>query len=149
MDFSLTDEQRAIADLAGQILGDGCVLERLKAVEQSDDRYDRELWAEFAKAGLLGAALPETVGGSGGGFIEICLLLEQQGKRVAMLPLLPTIVSAAMPLAQFGSREQQQRYLPGVVAGTTLLSAALSEHGTDSRSPVTTATPEGKNWRLD
>jgi len=149
MDFSLTDEQRALTDLAGEILTDRCTLERLKAIESSDERTDGELWAQLAKAGLLGAALPESAGGSGGGLVEICLLLEQQGKRVAMLPLLPTIVSGAMPLARFGSTAQQQRYLPGVVSGDTLLSAALSELGTDSRAPVTTAKPEGKLWRLD
>jgi len=148
MDFSLTDEQRALADLAAQILTDRCKLERLKAIESSDERYDRELWAEFAKAGLLGAALPENAGGSGGGFVEACLLLEQQGRRVAPLPLLPTIVSAAMPLARFGSAGQQQRFLPGVAAGTTLLTAALTELGADARSPVTTAKPDGKSWRL-
>ena len=148
MDFSLTDEQRALADLAGQILTDKCTLERLKAVERSDDRYDAAVWAEFAKAGLLGAALPESVGGSGGGFVEICLLLDQQGRRVAMLPLLSTIVSAALPLVRFGSSEQQRRYLPGVVGGQTLLSAALTELGADARLPATTAKPEGKSWRL-
>jgi alkylation response protein AidB-like acyl-CoA dehydrogenase len=147
MDFSLTDEQRALADLAAQILGDKCTLERLKTVEHGEARYDSDIWAEFAKAGLLGAALPESVGGSGGGFIEMCLLLEQQGKRVAMLPLLSTIVSAALPLAHFGSSEQR-RYLPDVVSGQTLLSAALTEQGTDSRAPLTTATPDGKGWRL-
>ncbi len=148
MDFSQTDDQRALADLAGQILTDRCTLERLKAIERSDERYDRDLWAEFAKAGLLGAALPESAGGSGGGFIEACLLLEQQGRRVALLPLLPTLVSAAMPLVRFGSEEQQQRYLPGVAAGKTLLTAALTELGADSRVPVTTATPDGIRWRL-
>ncbi len=149
MDFSLTDEQRALADLAGQILGDKCTLERLKAIERSDERYDRDVWAEFAKAGLLGAALPENVGGSGGGFVDICLLLEQQGRRVALLPLLPTIVSAALPLARFGSAEQRRSYLPGVAAGTTLLTAALTELGADPRLPATTATPDGKSWRLN
>jgi alkylation response protein AidB-like acyl-CoA dehydrogenase len=148
MDFSLTDEQRALADLAEQILGDKCTLERLKAIEHSDHRYDTDVWAEFAKAGLLGAALPENVGGSGGGFIDICLLLEQQGKRVGMLPLLSTVVSAALPIVRFGSSEQQQRYLPGVVSGQTLLSAALTEQGTDSRAPMTTVTADGNGWRL-
>lgn len=148
MDFSLTDEQRAMADLAAQILTDRCTLERLKTIEQSDDRYDRDLWAELAKAGLLGAALPERAGGSGGGFVEICMLLEQQGRRVAMLPLLPTVVAAALPIARFGSAEQQQRYLPGVTAGGTLLTAALVEQGTDSRVPTTVAAPDGKGWRL-
>jgi alkylation response protein AidB-like acyl-CoA dehydrogenase len=148
MDFSLTDEQRALAELAAQILADHCTLERLKAIEAGDDRYDRDLWAELAKAGLLGAALPESAGGSGGSFLEICLLLEQQGRRVAPLPLLPAIVSAALPLARFGSPQQQQRYLPGVVSGERLLSAALSEVGADSRAPATKAQRDGSGWRL-
>jgi alkylation response protein AidB-like acyl-CoA dehydrogenase len=148
MDFSLTDEQRAIVELAAQILADRCTPDRLKAIEASQDRCDRELWAEFAKAGLLGVGLPESAGGSGGSFLDLCLLLEQQGRRVAPLPLVPIIASAALPLARFGSAEQQQRYLPGVLAGTALLSAALIELGADSRSPVTTATPDGQQWRL-
>lgn len=148
MDFSLTDEQHAVAELAAQILTDGCTLQRLKTVEASEDRFDRELWAEFAKAGLLGAALPESIGGSGGGLVDLCLFLEQQGRRVAPIPLLPTLVSAALPLARFGSADQQKRYLPGVVAGTTLLTAALSELGTESRAPQTVAKPDGKVWRL-
>jgi acyl-CoA dehydrogenase len=148
MDFSLTDEQRALSELAAQIFGDQCTLERLKAIERSNDRYDRDLWAEFAKAGLLGAALPEARGGSGGGFIEACLLLEQQGKRLAPIPLLSTLVSAAMPLARFGTTQQQQHYLPAVVAGTTILSAALSELGADPRVPVTAAVAAGDGWTL-
>ncbi|MFQ5665608.1 MAG: acyl-CoA dehydrogenase family protein [Candidatus Binatia bacterium] len=148
MDFSLSDEQHAMAELAARILADRCTLERLKAVEASDDRYDRQLWTEFAKAGLLGAALPERVGGSEGGLVEICLLLEQQGRRVAMIPLLPVIVSAAMPLARFGSAEQQQRYLPDVIAGKTLLTAALTELGSGSRAPACAATRVGEAWRL-
>jgi alkylation response protein AidB-like acyl-CoA dehydrogenase len=149
MDFSFTDEQRAIAELAAQILTDRCPLERLKAVEASEDRYDRELWSELAKAGLLGAALPESVGGSGGGFIEACLLLEQQGRRVALLPVLSTIVSAAMPLVRFGTKEQQQSYLSGVANGNTVLTAALSELGGDARTPTTTATPDRSGWKLN
>ncbi|HVN83536.1 MAG TPA: acyl-CoA dehydrogenase family protein [Candidatus Binatia bacterium] len=149
MDFSLTDEQRALSELAAQILTDRCPLERLKAVEGSEDRFDRELWNEFARAGLLGAALPESVGGSGGGFIEACLLLEQQGKRVAPLPIVSTIVSAAMPLMRFGTKEQQQRYVTGVASGKTFLSAALTELGTDARTPTTAATPDGGGWKLN
>ncbi len=148
MDFSLTDEQRALGDLAAQILRDKCPLERLKAVEQSDDGYDAALWAELAKAGLLAVALPEAFGGSGGGFLELCLLLEQQGRRVAPLPLLAALVSAALPIARFGSREQQAAHLRDLAAGQTLLSAALGEPGADPRSPVTEATPDGRGWRL-
>lgn len=148
MDFSFTDEQHAIADLAKQIFTDHCTLERLKAIETSSDRYDTELWAACAKAGLLGAALPELAGGTGGGLVEICLILEQQGRRVAPLPLVASVVSAAMPLARFGSAAQQERFLPGFLDGTVLLSAALTELGADSRTPIAIAQPDGHGWRL-
>ncbi len=145
MDFSLSDEQRALSDLAGRILADRATPERLKAVERSEERYDRELWAELGKAGLLGAAFAE----NGGGFLEACLLLEQQGKHVALLPLLTTIVSAAMPLARFGSKDQQARYLAAALAGDLLLTAALTEPVADPRSPVAQAKRDGGGWRID
>jgi len=149
MDFSLSDEQRAMAELAGQILKDRTTSEHLRAIEASAERIDHETWSELARAGLLGAALPESAGGSGGGFVEICLLLEQQGKRPALVPLLATIVAGGMPIARFGSKALQERYLPGVVRGETILTAALEEPGADPRSPVTTAAPDdGGGYRL-
>ncbi|MCX8072376.1 MAG: acyl-CoA/acyl-ACP dehydrogenase [Candidatus Binatia bacterium] len=148
MDFSFTDEQKALANLAGDIFRDRCSLDRLKAVEQSDDGYDRELWSALANAGLLGAAIPESFGGSGGGFIEACLLFEQQGRHTALLPLLPTIVSA-MALVRFGRDEQQQQFLPSVCTGETMLTAGLSELGASERSPTTMASLIEGQWRLN
>ena len=56
----------------------------------------------------------------------------------------------ADPIARHGSPEQQQRFLPGVVAGTRILSAGLAEPGrSDPTSPATTARRDGPNWRLD
>ncbi len=149
MDFSITEDQQALSNLAAQIFGDHSALERLKTVERSADRYDTALWAEVAKAGLLGAALPESANGSGGGFLEMCLILEQQGKKLPLLPLVPTIVGGAMPIARFGSEAQQSKFLPGVVEGRTLLGAALSELNTDERHPATTATPSGEGWKIN
>jgi len=148
MDFSFTEEQKAIADLTEQILTDHCTLARLKAVEASPERYDTALWAAFAAAGLLGAALPEALGGSGGGLIEMCLILEQQGRRVAPIPLVPAIISSAMPIARYGSAEQQQRFLPPLIEGSTLLTAALTEQDADSRNPTTSASRSGDKWHL-
>jgi 3-oxocholest-4-en-26-oyl-CoA dehydrogenase beta subunit len=149
MDFSLTEEQRALADLAAKILADRCTLGRLKAIERGEERHDAEVWAQLARAGLLGAALFEEAGGSGGGFVEMCLLLEQQGRRLAMIPLLPTLVSAAMPIARFGAEEQKRRWLPGVVSGASILTAALTEPGADPRLPATQAARDAEGWRLD
>jgi len=149
MDFSFTEEQRALSDLADKILRDRATLERLKALEQSEDGYDAELWAELARAGLLGACLPESLGGSGGGLVEACLILEQQGRHVVLLPLLPTLIGGAMLLARFGSQELQKKYIPAVCSGEAILTAALSELGTDARAPITMATPNGSEWRLN
>jgi 3-oxocholest-4-en-26-oyl-CoA dehydrogenase beta subunit len=149
MDLAFTDEQRALAELAGKILADRATLDRLKVIEKTDERYDRDLWGDFARAGLLGAALPESVGGSGGGFVEMCLLLQEQGARAAMIPLLSTLVSGAMAIERFATAAQREQYLSAVVSGDVLLSAALVELGADPRTPTARATREARGWRLD
>jgi acyl-CoA dehydrogenase len=87
MDFSLTEEQQAVADLAAQIFSGRCAVDRVKEIEATTDRVDRELWAELARANLLGIAVPEEFGGSGLDIVALCALLEQQGRRVAPVPL--------------------------------------------------------------
>jgi alkylation response protein AidB-like acyl-CoA dehydrogenase len=149
MDFALTEEQQATRDLARQILTDRETHEHLKEVEAGGEGFDRDTWAELAKAGLLGIALPEDAGGSGLGFVALCQLLEEVGRTVSPVPVLPTVVLGALPIARFGSDAQQQQYLPGVVAGDTVLTAALVETGTDPLHPTTTARPDGDGWRVD
>ena len=80
----------------------------------------RELWADLAKADLLGLSLPESVGGGGYGFLEVCLLLERLGRAVAPIPLLPTLV-AAFAIGRFGTDEQRTRLLPAVIAGDSVV----------------------------
>jgi alkylation response protein AidB-like acyl-CoA dehydrogenase len=149
MDFSFSEEQEAVRDLAKQILEGQVTHERLKELEGGDERFDRKLWQELANAGLLGITLPEAVGGAGQSFLAAALLLEQVGRTVAMVPVLPTIVMGAMPIAEFGSDDQQQRYLPGVASGDIVLTAALTEFGTDPLHPTTTARRAGDGWSLD
>jgi 3-oxocholest-4-en-26-oyl-CoA dehydrogenase beta subunit len=66
------------------------------------------------------------------------------------VPLWPTLVLGALPIAELGTSEQQRAWLPGVVRGEVLLTAALSEAGAnDPLRPRTTATRDGAGWRLD
>src|SRR5260370_34066451 len=69
MDFALTEEQEATRDLARQILTDRETHEHLKEIEAGGEGFDRDTWAELAKAGLLGIALPEDAGGGGRGVV--------------------------------------------------------------------------------
>src|ERR1700687_2386991 len=123
-------------------------LQHLKERDRSDDWYDLATWREFAKANLLGIALPETVGGLGFGFLDLCMVLREVGRQVAPLPMIPTLVSAALPIARFGT-DAQRAVLSKVVAGDLLLTAALVEYGSEPERPATTATRAGDGWRLD
>jgi acyl-CoA dehydrogenase len=150
MDFTLSEEQVAVRDLAEQIFQGSVTVESVKAVEASEDRVDRELWQALAEAGLLGIALPEDAGGSGLGVVELCLMLEQQGRVVAPVPVWATVVLGALAIAEFGSPEQRSAWLPGVVAGDVFLTAALAEAGVnDVFRPQTRATRTAGGWRLD
>jgi alkylation response protein AidB-like acyl-CoA dehydrogenase len=150
MDFSFTEDQDALRQLVRKIFDDHFTHERLKAIDQAGEWFDRTVWAELAKASLLGVALPDDVGGSGLGFIELCVLLEEVGRAVAPLPLWPTLVLGAAPIDLFGSEAQRKRWLPGVVAGDVILTAALVESGWDPPGTVTArATRDGGQWRLD
>ncbi len=149
MDFALTEEQEATRDLARQILTDRETHEHLKEIEAGGEGFDRDTWAELAKAGLLGVALPEDVGGSGLGFVALCQLLEEIGRTVAPVPVLPTVVLGALPIARLGGEEQRRRWLPGVASGDTVLTAALVELGADPLHPSTSTTRDGAGFRLD
>ncbi|HBZ72487.1 MAG TPA: acyl-CoA dehydrogenase [Deltaproteobacteria bacterium] len=150
MDFAYSEDQQSLRELARKILEDRATHERLKQVESSEDRVDRELWAELAKANLLGVAISEEHGGMGMGFLELCILLEEVGRTVAPVPAWATLVLGALPVSKFGSAEQQRRLLPAVVSGAALLSAALLEPGSDDLArPSTTARREGGVFRLE
>ena len=115
MDFSFSEEQEAVRELADRIFTDLSTQERLREMEpEADgDRFDRKLWSELAAAGLLGIALPEGVGGAGLGFLETGLLAEAAGRTAAYVPVVETLAAAAPAIARFGTEAQQQRWLPG------------------------------------
>lgn len=153
MDFTFTEEQETISKVARGLFDRRATPERLTELEAGDTRYDAALWKELAAVDLLGVGLPESVGGScvsGGGFVELGVLLAEVGRSVAPAPVYATLVLGADPIARHGSREQQQRFLPWVIAGTRILTAGLQEPGrSDPMSPSTKAFRDGANWRLE
>ncbi|MFN8643555.1 MAG: acyl-CoA dehydrogenase family protein [Candidatus Binatia bacterium] len=149
MDFDFHDDEQAVADLARRIIGDHATNERLKALAARGAAYDAELWQALATASLLGAAIPEAHGGAGLGFLALGLLAREVGRGVAPLPIYPTLVLGALPLAQFGSAAQRAHWLPEVARGARLLTAALVEPGSsDPLAPATAAAPDGEGVRL-
>lgn len=130
MDLTFTTEQEAVADLATTILDDTSGPEQLRAAERAGQQpWSRDAWSKLADAGLLGIGLPEAHGGAGLGFVETCLVIEAVARHAAPLPAYASLVLGAGPIARFGSPEQQRRWLPGVVDGSTVLSGLLVGDG--------------------
>jgi alkylation response protein AidB-like acyl-CoA dehydrogenase len=153
MDFALTEEQRAVSEAAEGVFSGGLAEpERIAMVECTEERFDRPLWQALAAADLLGLSVPEDQGGGGFGLMELCLLLEAQGNAVAPVPLWPTLVLGALPLAHFGSPAQKAAWLPGVVSGDVVLTGALNASAlSPTSSPTVRARRDGEDggWVLE
>jgi len=157
MDFTYSEEQEAVRQLAGQIFTERATHESLKAIEAAagpEGPIDRDLWRELAKAGLLGIHLSEDVGGADLDFVAACLVIEAAGRTAAYVPVVETMVYGALPIAQFGTEAQRKTWLTGVASGETILTAAMAElvgevilpGGTE---PATTATEQSDgSWVL-
>ncbi|OBF11122.1 acyl-CoA dehydrogenase family protein [Mycobacterium sp. 852002-10029_SCH5224772] len=153
MDFSFTEEQETVGKVARQLFDHRATAEHLtdleSGVETGGVRYDHALWRELASSDLLGIALPESVGGSGGSFLDLGVLLAEVGWSVAPVPAYATLVLGADTIARHGDSSIQQRYLPKVVAGDAILTAALAEPGnSDPTAPRTIARADGDAWTL-
>jgi len=148
VDFSFTEEQEAVRELAARIFADLATNDRLREIESTDDRFDAKLWGELASAGLLGMWLPESVGGAGLGFVAAAIVAEEAGRTAAAVPVVASTVLGAGPIARFGEGQHHRRWLEPMVAGEVVLSAALVEHGGDPARPKLAARRDGDRWHL-
>lgn len=149
MDFTYSDDQIALRDLAARIFDRGAPDVMLAERSAGRCAYDAGAWRQLAETGLLGLAIGPGFGGLGLGMVDLGLLLEEQGRTLAAVPLTATIVLAAMTIDRFGADAQRQRYLPAVLEGAALLTAAIDEAGNpDPLYPATRARQDGGGWIL-
>jgi alkylation response protein AidB-like acyl-CoA dehydrogenase len=158
MDFTYSEEQDAVRELAARMFGERSTHERLRAIEVAaadEGPFDRDLWTELANAGLLGIHLSEEFGGAGLDFVAACLVVEAAGRTAAYVPVVETMVYGAVPIAQFGTDDQRKAWLTGVASGETILTAALAELAGEvilpgGVAPATTATRQADgSWVLN
>ena len=149
MNFALSEDQTSLRELAAQILSDNSTDESLRAFARDARPYDEALWRTLAETGLLGLAIPQDQGGLGLGLLDLALLIEEQGRTLAPVPLLATLVLGALPIAAFGT-PAQQGLLADVAAGKMVLTAALEETGNhDPARPRLRAVATADGWTLD
>ena len=143
MDFTLNEEQQAVAELANRIMGDHLDMERHMEIEAEGEWFDRYLYADLASAGLVGIGLGEDVGGGGLDLIAVGQLLEAQGRHVAPVPLWSGKL-AALAVDAFGSDEQRRRELPGCADGSNVLTLGLQEYLNDDITSPTARVVDSK-----
>lgn len=147
MNFDLSEEQRAIADMAGSVFADYCNDDQIRTFWDSGKDYDAPLWQQLVDTGLMGLIVPEADGGSGLGMLELMLALEQQGRHVAPVPLWRQQLVAAV-LAKFAPATLKSAWLEKLVAGTAL--ATLSLDGLSAARGLTLhAKTTASGWQLD
>jgi alkylation response protein AidB-like acyl-CoA dehydrogenase len=142
MDFTISEDLGIVEQLAKQILGDFTEVDKLKAIEAQETRFDPALWQALAEAGLLGVDIDEDQGGMGLGYFALCMLCEEVGRTVAPVPVIPVLVGAAGTLRRFGSDAQKNQWLTGIASGASIVTSALEEYqNEDPATPAATAEP--------
>ena len=124
MDFLLTEDQRAIAEMANGLFRDYCSDEQMRELDGSTEPFMKAVWQTSIETGLHALAIPEEFGGSGLGMTELYCVLNAQGASLALVPIWEHQL-AACTLAEFAG-EHHSATISAAAAGENLLSLALS-----------------------
>jgi 3-oxocholest-4-en-26-oyl-CoA dehydrogenase beta subunit len=125
MDYALDEQQTDVRQLADDIFTRCVTPSRLTDLETAGDWFDADLWRELATAGLVGIAIAEESGGSGAGFVELCLVIEAAARAAAAVFLVESSV-AALAISGFGTDTAKSALLAPYCAGELLLSSAVA-----------------------
>ncbi|MBT7613445.1 MAG: isovaleryl-CoA dehydrogenase [Rhodospirillaceae bacterium] len=106
----------------------------LAAEIDREDRFPRELWPEMGALGLHGITVEEEWGGSGMGYLEHCVAVEEISRASASVGLSYGAHSnlCINQLRRWGTDEQKSRHLPRLISGEHLGGLAMSEPGAGS-----------------
>jgi alkylation response protein AidB-like acyl-CoA dehydrogenase len=94
MDFELSDDQRALQDVAADLLGSMSTPGQVRASAARNEPYDAALWEAMVEQGWTGVELSEADGGLGLGMVEAAVLAEQVGAHIAPAPFIENLLAA-------------------------------------------------------
>jgi acyl-CoA dehydrogenase len=127
MNFEFSEEQLFIRDQARNFLSRECTTSVVRSVLDTDTPFARDLWQKIADLGWTAMAIPESHGGLGLGYLELCVIAEELGRALAPVPFSSSVYLATEALKTWGSDEQKQQYLPALAAGELIGTLAMSE----------------------
>ena len=151
VNFDPTDQQRRWRDLAHDF-AQGEVRPRAAELDR-EQKFPYDIVAEMARLGLMGLALPEEYGGSGGDFVAYNLALEEISRADTSVGITMEahISLGCAPIAAYGTREQKEKFLSRCATGEKLWAFGLTEDeaGTDAGGTRTTAELDGGEWVIN
>lgn len=125
MRFSFDAEQRQFASALRNFLEKECTADHLRESATSDTGRSPERWARLAEMGVVGLTVPQEHGGLGMDEIGLALLLEETGRAALPEPVVETTAVAVPLLANVGSDEVRERWLPEVAVGRAILTVGF------------------------
>lgn len=146
----LSDEERMVRDAAHAYAQEKLLPRVLEAFRH--EQTDPAIFAEMGSLGLLGATIPETYGGAGLNYVSYGLIAREvervdSGYR-SMMSVQSSLVM--VPIFEFGSEEQKQKYLPKLASGQWIGCFGLTEpnHGSDPGAMESRAVKVDGGYRL-
>ena len=147
MDFNLNAEQELLRDGLCKFLTERYDLSKSRTTAKTGAGWQPDIWRGFAdELGILGAALPESAGGTGGGPVEIMVIAEELGRALVIEPFIDTVVVAGGLLQRAGGARAAD-VLRKLGAGTAIVALAATETTDgDWKSLSTMAVRDDDEW---
>ena len=150
MDFDLSDELIAVRDLAREFAEKE--IAPTAAKDDKEKTFRGDLVRKMGELGFYGTMIPEAYGGNELGFLAMVLITEEIARvHSAMRVAINMQIGPALTLLHFGTEEQKQKFLPGLISGETIGCFAITESdaGSDVAAMRTTATRDGDRYLLN
>ncbi len=150
MNFGFSDEQELLRTTARKFLENECTSAFVRQRMEEPAGVTDEFWAKLAEQGWLGLIYPEEYGGSGLGFVDLTVLMEEMGRAVMPGPFFSTVLLGGLTILEAGSAEQKKEWLPKIAAGEARATLAWTEPSArwDAAGITTTAKAAGDGWVL-
>ena len=134
MDLRYDSEHAILRGSVEKFLSERYDYRTFQKIADSEAGFSPEIWAEFAQLGWLGLPFALEDGGSGGGAVELGILMETFGKHLVVEPYLPTVVLGGGLIAALGSAAERRAMLPDLIAGNCRLAFAHEDAGTPTQA---------------
>ena len=125
MNFDFSDDQRLLQDAVRTMLAETSTSQAVREVLEGRATHSDAAWRNLIDMGAAAAAIPEQYGGSGLGYLALCLVAEEAGRHLAAVPLASSFYLAAEAILRAGSAAQKQHWLPQIATGKLVATAAL------------------------